>query len=215
MKKWLGMIEHIHQKVTLRAEFLDTRRNAEKKARYLLRRKAGAFTREDLVTFLEHCNTEKVPRDGHCGEFPEQEQKSRFGPSFVGQNRNLIVGALDACNQRIAYLWQSAGDARYALDRFWEEPQVKGAGTGLPTMLMYLCEPETFSVWLPFLATALGILTGREFPTKLRRNRNVDNYLRYNDAVNECLRRPFRLKPQEIDYILWNIGKKAKARSGA
>ena len=214
MEKWLGMIKHIQKNVTSRTEFMNARRDAEEKARCLLRRKAGAFTREDLVTFLDHCNTERVPRDGHCGEFPEQDQKHRFVHSFVGQNRNLMVGALDACNQRIAYLWQPAGDAMYALDRFWEEPQVKGAGTGLPTMLMYLREPETFSVWLPFLAKALGILTGREFPIS-RRHRSVDNYRRYNDAVNECLRRPFRLEPQEIDYILSKIGKKAKARSGA
>ena len=73
-------------------------------------------------------------------------------------------------------------------------------------MIMYLKYPDKYNVWIPFLSDALGIITGRTF----EKQKNVENYKEYNKCINGAMQRLISdppLKPQEIDYILYRIGR--------
>ena len=207
MDNWRELIRQVRRDVTLRDEFLEVRAHAEDGARMLLNRKAGAFTQNDLVTFLRFCNTEMIPRH-NTRDFRKKETCTRFGPLFVGRDRQLLLQSLDVCNYWIDRLWRLHGDPTETLDKFWACNQVAGAGTGLPTMVLYLKEPAVFSVWLPFLTSALSILTKKPFPSQ----RTAQNYLLYTTAVNDELRQALGLRPQEIDYILFRIGRAKDSR---
>jgi hypothetical protein len=122
-----------------------------------------------------------------------------------------MIATLDVCNKWILDLWRSQpGDSLIILDKFWEGCRNRGpmrvdrAGSGFPTWIMYLKNPEIYSVWLRPLANAAG--------TPIRRTFDVKQYEEFNDAVNKLLRQNPCLKPkvepQEIDYILFRIAKK-------
>ena len=73
-------------------------------------------------------------------------------------------------------------------------------------MIMYLKDTEKYNVWIPFLSDALGIIEGKTFNKK----RNVENYVEFNNYIIRSLRQiipNYNLKPQEIDYILFRIGR--------
>lgn len=166
-------IGEIRQTVSRTGPFLQARINAERSARQLLDARAGSFTTEDLCRFLDLCNTELVPPKV-SDEFRAVETRTRFQLAFVGQNRCLMLRTLDECNRWIALLWKDRNDELGTLDSFWRSSRIKGASTGLPTMLLYLKHPETYSVWLGFLSEALSSIMGQQLPTA----RTVHSYLR-------------------------------------
>lgn len=193
-------IGEIRQRVSSTGPFLQARVNAERNARQLLDARAGFFTTEDLAHFLDLCNTELVPP--HVSdEFRAAETRTRFQLAFIGQNRCLMLRTIQECNKWIALLWKARADELGTLDSFWRSSRIKGAGTGLPTMILYLKHPETYSVWLSFLSEALSSIAGQELPT----SRTVPDYLRYNQAVDTYVRKRFPIQPQEIDYILYRL----------
>jgi transcriptional regulator with XRE-family HTH domain len=187
--------------------FLQSRRDAEESARRLLKDRAGSFTDRDLCRFLDLCNTEVVPPDDSSEELCAEETLTRFQRSFIGQNRTRMRRSLKACNELIAGLWRAGEDGIDAiLDRFWRSsPQrCKGAGTGLPTMIHYLKDPNKYSVWLvKSLGKGLSKVSGENLPEA----RTAASYRNYNQAVDKYLRNPFKLEPQEIDYILYRLSK--------
>lgn len=192
-------IAEVRRSVTLQPAFIESRRHAESLARDLLESKAGAFNVDEFDRFMDLCNTEIMPKDARSGVLRDRETRTRFRFSFIGRNRNLMLSSLDACNEWIGRLWHAKRDELQVLDAFLRQREIKGAGTGLATMLMYLRQPETWNVWLVSLGSALGKLLGRPFPTA----RTLSSYLAFNDAVNTHLRHPLGLRPQEIDYILF------------
>lgn len=201
------MTSHTHrireiQCVSSQQRFLQARIDAEKKARQLLDRRAGRFTKEELCRFLDLCNTEIVPPNAFSNELRTRETKTRFQQSFIGQNRCLMLDTLEVCNKWISCLWKAKGTEQDILDAFWQHSDdMKGAGTGLPTMILYLKRPKTHSVWLVSFNKPLTDITGQTLPTR----RTANNYSFYNRVVNEQLRKPYRLKPQEIDYVLYRL----------
>jgi hypothetical protein len=182
------------QRVSGQQRFLQARIDAEKKACQLLDRRAGRFTKEEFCRFLDLCNAEIVPPR-------TRETKTRFQQSFIGQNRCLMLDALKTCNDLIVSLWKAEGNEHDILDSFWCHSDVKGAGTGLPTMILYLKRPKTHSVWLVSFNEPMSDITGQTLPTR----RTANDYSFYNRVVNERLRKPYRLKPQEIDYVLYRL----------
>lgn len=201
-QKWHRTIKGIRANVTQKADFLESRINAEFQAKQLLDDKAGEFEAEDLNCFLNYCNTEMVPPSLNSNILRNRGTFTRFQRSFVGQNRKLMLIALTACNYWLKRLWNFENDPLIEIDAFWKasgNKVVKGAGVGLPTMVLYLKEPERFNIWIPFLAKALSKLSGCHFQS----NRTRQNYELYNTIVNDDLRHAFKLAPQEIDYILW------------
>jgi hypothetical protein len=212
VQKWHRTIEEIRTNVTQREAFLVSRINAETQAKQLLDDKAGDFEPEDLSLFLDLCNTEIVPPSPNLYILRNQRTRTRFQRSFVGRNRKLMLGALTACNYWLERLWNSENDPLIEIDAFWKASGnrvVKGAGSGLPTVVLYLREPKSFNVWIPSLVTALNKLTGRD----LQSSRTRQNYELYNEIVNNDFRRAFKLAPQEIDYILWRTALEGQIRS--
>jgi len=205
---WQYKITNLREKVTLDLRFLDSRIGAEEEARYLLHTKAGKFSKWDFCVFCELCNTELVPpkRSFH---FRDKESPTRFQPACIGANRKHMIQCLEACNKWIAKLWQSDDkNVLEVLEEFWKMNQVMGAGTGFPTMIMYLKDTMKFNVWLPFLVKGINILSSGNLPTPgIQKNRNVNNYINYNELIKDKLKSGQNkdLKPQEIDYILYWI----------
>jgi hypothetical protein len=204
MSDWIRRIEE-YRKVSLQSDFLNARADAESAAKELLNSKSGKFSKEDLDVFLTLCNTEKVPPDIHTHELRDKVTNTRFQLSFIGANKKSMIESLDACNKWISILWKTTDNIKH-IDEFWKYDKVKGAGVGLPTMILYLKDSNNYNVWIPFLNKALEIYVGR----KLETTRNWKNYREYNNTLNRSLRNlPVDppLKPQEIDYILYRIGR--------
>lgn len=204
MNNWKSRIEE-YRKVSLQSEFLEARVNAESEARELLNRKSGRFNREDFELFLKLCNTENVPKDINTNILKNNLTNTRFQLSFIGANKSLMIDHLDKCNKWMSILW-NATDNIISISEFWKSDRVNGAGSGLPTMILYLKDPNKYNIWIPFLNKALEIYNGRSYETI----RNWQNYRNYNDTVNNSLRMIHLfppLKPQEIDYILFRIGR--------
>ena len=198
---WINLIMKIREGISTKPEFIIARVSAEKSAKTLLENKFGSFDTSDLVYFLNLCNTEIVPPDRNTTKLRDKETLTRFQLSFIGQNRKLIINSLESCNFWIKRLWTEKVDNYHVLSQFWSENQVPGAGVGLPTMILYLKDPDHFNVWLPFLNNAISFFSNQE----ISMTRNAENYHKFNDTVNKNLRQSFNHKPQEIDYILYRI----------
>lgn len=196
-----ALIKYQHDNVSTKPEFLLSRRDAEKEARNMLDDRAGEFTEDDFILFFRYCNTERVPSQFDVVELNDQDTHRRFNPAFMGKNRKSLLSSIKELNLWTQRLWEGNDTALESLSRFWSHSQVKGAGTSFPSMIMYLKRPEYFNVWLPSLTNGLSILTGNT----IAKSRNVDNYLKYNSAVDFNLTKPFGLLPQEIDYLLFCI----------
>ncbi|MCX5805827.1 MAG: hypothetical protein NT010_07145 [Proteobacteria bacterium] len=205
MTDFYALIKCQHEHVSTKPEFIYARCNAEQEARNMLDNRVGRFTQDDFISFFQYCNTERVPLNNKTTELKGHATYRRFNPAFMGNNRKLLLSSIEELNLRTERLWKSNGALPEALSRFWSHPQVKGAGIGFPSMIVYLKDQEKYNVWLPSLAKALGYFKdGDKFSTT---SRNIENYLKFNNAINDDLRRPFGLKPQEVDYLLYFIGK--------
>ena len=104
--------------------FLQARIDAEKSACRLLAERAGYFTEEDFSLFLDLCNTEVVPPTASSNTLRASETRTRFQQSFIGQNRCLMLDALEKCNDLLGRLWNADRDQRDILDSFWQHSGV-------------------------------------------------------------------------------------------
>jgi hypothetical protein len=191
------------QKVSLNPIFLNTRIDAEDRAREMLNSRCGYFTEDEFKKFLYLCNTEMVPkRPYQIIDWRKNPTLTRFSAMFIGNNMKFI-DTLNESNKWIALLWQSAADMLNVLNEFWEKGQIEGAGTSFPTVIMYLKDREIYNVWLPGLTKGLN----RAIPIdrKVKMTKRLENYQKFNSAVNEFLRHKYHLKPQEVDYILFRL----------
>lgn len=207
--KWTNLIRKIREEISTKPEFILARETAERSGNTLLEQKAGFFNTSDLAHFLNLCNTEIVPLDRNTIKLTDKETLTRFQLSFIGQNRKLMINSLESFNIWIKRLWTEKVDKYNVLSQLWTENLLPGAGVGLPTMILYLKDPDHFNVWLPFLNNAISVLANQ----KISLARKAENYYKFNDIVNKNLRLPFNLKPQEIDYILFRINAEASFRS--
>lgn len=176
-------------------ELIAIRKDAEGRAVNLLESKRGHFGRDDLDYFLTLLNTEIVPWKSN------RIVLTRFQRSFIGANKVNIIRHLDAFNDWAVQIWTcEESELANRLNIFWQMQPVKGGGTGLPTMILYLRDPLNYNVWLPDLGNGLN----RLYPQFINiENRTFYNYQRFNSAVNSEIRRPFALQPQEVDFILY------------
>lgn len=184
--------------ITHDPRFIAARVKAENVARTLLENKAGKFTETDIELFCKLCNNEFVPKNG---EWRKQETNTRFGLSFKGQNVNLIKNCLDSFNQGVNALWNNSTWGP-VLNKFWND-DVKGAGTGMPTMILYLKDPSLFNIWNKNLEVISNELW--EIPHSTNR---WQNYSSFNNVINENLRKRYSLLPYEIDYVIFSLGEK-------
>ena len=200
MIDWKRKIEE-YRMVSLHPSFLDARFNAESEARELLKCKVGRFNREDLKVFLKLCNTELTHNNFHN----LKHTYKRFGLAFIS-NRGTLIANTGGCNRLFSDLWQFDGNELDILDSFWRHSHITGAGTGLPTLILYLKHPEKYNIWFPYLSDGISSIIDK----KLDKSINIINYTEYNNKVNNHLKNikySPPIKPQEIDYILYRIGK--------
>lgn len=200
------MIIYWHENVSTKHDFLFARSRAEAAARNMLDEKAGWFTANDFQLFFQHCNTERVPPHRHTLELNDHETHTRLRPAFMGNNQKRMLESSDKLNQWTRDLWKNKDPSLKIFEQFWSHSNVKGAGISFPSMIMYLKNPDHYAIWLPFLTDALSKFANQRVPKR----GSLENYFDFNSAVDRNLRKPFDLQPQEIDYILFCIGKRSE-----
>lgn len=185
------------------SEFISVRKNSEDKARYLMKIKLGHFDKNILEYFLKLANSEFVTRSGKK-YYKINVTSTRFQRAFTGANAKNIIEHLDFFNDWSARIWKEPKSSLEGLlDLFWKTRPIPGAGTSLPTLLLYLRDPSRYNIWLPYTAQGFERLTG--FVTGSLRS--GADYFRYNDLVNKEVRKKYDLQPQEIDFILFMANK--------
>jgi hypothetical protein len=181
----------------IRVEYLDDERfhsvrcQAEEKARELLNANLGTMSPVNIRSFLDYMNKESIKG---------KTDLTRFGRHFT----NIVAGHICTCpnqfNEWIGALWRTEGDAlKEVLANFLENAPIKGAGTLLPTFVLYLRMPSAFSIYTKTLANNLAKAFLHDQPG---RESQYDSYTRFNHEVFEDLVKPFRLQPQEVDLVL-------------
>ena len=111
---------------------LKARLQGEGQAKQLLEAKLGQFSDVDIRSFLSALNTD-------FGN--DKERHNRFMPAFYGNLANQIAGSSEAFNLWPEKLWRVSDDQlNKLLDDFYNENEVAGGGTSLPTAILYLRE---------------------------------------------------------------------------
>ena len=191
--KIIGAIREIH----LPPSRIEARQEAEAAARELFDDNVGKFDEPTLRQFFEFVNTDY---------FNGQPRHNRFSPAFIGATANAIIDQLEQFNDWTDLLWQAKPqDLEELLDLFWEEKPIAFAGTSLPTLILYLRDPQKYSIWLDPMVKGFNRLTGASISRE-----TGTNYLRYCQAVKK-LREQHNLHPQEMDVILVLAGRDAAA----
>ncbi len=194
---WEGRIREILRE-SASPRRLKVRRVAQDSARQYLVVRLGAMTTEDISNFLQLLNTDLSEPD-------RPNVDNRFGVTIMSKNRLLMQSNAEAFNRWSVKIWQAEDDeVDNVLNAFWKANDLPGAGTTFPTMLLYLRDPERYSIWLSVTQTALELL-GELSPGRFR---TADGYRRYNDAARRFIDR-FAIPPEALDLVLALLAKKA------
>jgi hypothetical protein len=178
-----------------------TRAASEQAAKEHLDRHAGAMTWEQAVHLGELFNS---------GEWGGVMRYNRFVPAFVGASMAKVVEPLDEFNRWTADLWRlPVEDVIPLVDRILKDTSAfPGAGRSYPTMLLYLRDPQRFTIWLQI--THRGLLAIDRLAAGNERTGGAARYLQYCEAA-AAFRAEFDLAPQETDAVLAEIARAADA----
>lgn len=172
--------------------FVPSRVEAEQEAAALLNARAGEMTREDAFKLGELFNRHE--RSGRV-------RQDRFSPGFVGATMQKVTEDLERFNLTVADLWTAPVDA--ALTRlgemFADRSQLPGAGSSLPSMLLYLRDPERFAVCINATMNGLATAYGGQFKAGSRQD-----YETFCAAVRDWRDR-YGIAPQEADAVLTSL----------
>jgi len=146
-------------------ERLKARLQGEGEAKLLLEEKLGQFSDEDIREFLAALNTDF---------WNGKERHSRFMPAFYGHLANQIADSREAFNRWAEKIWNANDEVLDGiLDEFWQKNEVAGGGTSLPTAILYLRDPDNYTIWIPALEHGLKAV----FPAlKLKKRRTAIGY---------------------------------------
>lgn len=182
---------------SIREEYLEdpsfhsVRREAEAKAKEILKTNLGAMSPEEIRTFLDYMNTENIKG---------KTSVTRFGRPVTNIVAKQICGCPQEFNEWVGALWRTEGDGlQNVLASFLRNRPIKGAGTLLPTFVLYLRAPTAFNIYTKKLGNNLAGAFSHCQPAG---ESQPDRYAQFNREVFERLVTPFRLKPQEIDLVL-------------
>lgn len=176
---------------------IDRRKTFEEKARDILSKNLRRLTRDDLNDFLRYLDSDF--RDGAV-------TARRFGPLLSPRNRSILYQSdLESVNELFAEIF--ASEPLHKVDELLEG--WKGVSYGLVSCLLYLKDPNKYSIFLPKLSE--GILVA--YPDK-RLAFHYDkpfekNYLAFSEIVNQ-LRAEHSLLPQEVDIVLTVLSRDAE-----
>lgn len=170
------------------------RLQGEEEAKALLKTRLGQFDQSVIKQFLDALN-----RDWWNGK----EKKDRFMPAFYGSLANHIAKEPDAFNKWAKTLWETEdAEIPKLLDEFWISNEISGAGTSLPTAILYLRDPEKYAIWLPIFEEGLKSIS----PFKLEKGRTGSNYEQFNQHFQQ-VRNALGFSPQSMDIILSRAAK--------
>ncbi|GIH20707.1 McrB family protein [Rugosimonospora africana] len=172
--------------------FVSSRAEAEADARKLLDDRVGRMDDHDIVElgrlFNRHGKSNRVRFD-------------RFSPGFAGAIMVKLSQDVGRFNDVVNDLWHGPiDDALALLGRMYADRSIlPGAGSSLPSYLLYLRDPERFGVCINATMTGLGAEVGERFRADGR-----DSYERFCAAL-QGWRREYGVAPQEADAILTEI----------
>jgi hypothetical protein len=178
--------------------FVPARVEAEREAVGLLNARAGEFSREEANRLGQLFNRhEKAGRVRH----------DRFLPAFAGATMAKQTEDLERFNQVVADLWTAPIDvALTTLGQMYADRSVlPGAGSSLPSVLLYLRDPERFAVCIN--ATTNGLSYALDTP-RFRADSRA-SYEAFCTAMG-AWRRSYGVAPQEADAVLadiWRAGR--------
>jgi MoxR-like ATPase len=171
-------------------DFVPGRVRAEAAARELLEASAGAMTRDEAMQLGVLLN--QHTRQGKA-------RKDRFLPAFGAAGMTKLVEDLETFNERLARIWR--GDSEEALAVLDETAKngsfFPGAGTSLPSALLYLRDAQHYGVWISATTNGLRALTGEASPSK---KGGAKSFLTFCDQVRR-FREEYSVAPQELDAI--------------
>jgi hypothetical protein len=155
------------------------------------------MTKDQIVRFQIYLNT-----DYENGN----EKNTRFGMAFGGSNRERAAARSEAFNKWSKRLWECAEDDIAAtLDDFWTKKEIEGAGTSLPTAVLYLRDPKKWGIWIPGIEKQLAsLLTGYEKGA----NNTSEGYFYFNAAYLAVMKQ-LDMPPSLMDLAIWVIRKSA------
>jgi hypothetical protein len=171
-------------------DFVAGRERAEADVRALLEASAGAMSRDEAVHLGELLNR-------HTRQ--HRQRKDRFTPAFGGAGMGTLTADLETFNERVGQLWRGEDTAALAvLDETVKNPSTfPGAGTSMPSVLMYLRDPQRYAIWMTATVNGLRALTGEPPAPK---SGGSKSYLRFCDRVRE-FREQYDVAPQELDAL--------------
>jgi uncharacterized protein (DUF2461 family) len=178
--------------------FVTSRVEAEKAAVELLNGRAGDLDPEGALRLGQLFNThEKAGR----------ARQDRFSPGFAGATMQKVTQDLGRFNEVVADLWTAPVDtALDTLGRIYADRSVlPGAGSSLPSMLLYLRDPERFGVCIN--ATMRGLaeaLASAPFKADSRAS-----YERFCESLREWRDR-YGIAPQEADAVLTDLWRESR-----
>ena len=170
--------------------FVASRVEAEQAAVELLNQRAGDLGPVEAMRLGQLFNTHE--RGG-------QARLDRFLPGFAGASMQKVTQDLERFNEVVADLWTAPVDtALDTLGRMYADRSVlPGAGSSLPSMLLYLRDPDRFGVCLN--ATMRGLAEAMGCPPFKADSRA--SYERFCETLREWRER-YSVAPQEVDAVL-------------
>lgn len=175
---------------TFGERFVPGRVEAERAAAELLSAKAGDLTREEAIRLGQLFNTH---------EKAGQIRQDRFLPGFAGASIQRVTEDLERFNEVVADLWTAPIDtALETLGQMYADRSLlPGAGPSLPSMLLYLRDPERFGVCINATMRGLAAAVGHA-PFR------ADSRAGYEEFCEELRqwRSAYGVAPQEVDAVL-------------
>jgi len=151
-------------------ERLKERLAGESEARQMLDEKAGNMSPGEIKKFLSALNS-----DWWNGK----TRHNRFGAAF-GPLAFRIIESSEAFNVWSKKLWTAPeNEIDSILNNFWDKNEVAGAGTSLPTAILYIRLPEKYVIWVPAMEQGVKAVCS----TKLGKRRTAEGYRIFNDTV--------------------------------
>lgn len=172
--------------------FVSSRTDAEEDARRFLHERVGLMDHQDIVElgrlFNRHGKLDRLRYD-------------RFSPGFAGAIMVKLAQDVGRFNKVVNDLWRlPIDDAEEMLGRMYADRSIlPGAGSSLPSYLLYLRDPERFGVCINATMTGLGVEVGDRFRADGRRS-----YERFCAALQRW-RGEYGVAPQEADAVLTAI----------
>lgn len=163
----------------------------EQKGWQLLQANRGRYTKELLNSVFDIVDLEG--------------SKTRwFGSLLATPNKNLIFASpIEQITEWIEILCFSKEPVEHILDKCLGNLKIKGASKGLATLLLYLSDPERYTIWVN--ATYEGLSTlGRLNETK--NSKWGARYVEFNDNANKFAK-VYGIKARELDWFLSFIGR--------